>query len=109
LKILRVCGLEDEVDNHWGMLFRAAVLSTLLGVGAEAGASQDENNLAQAIRSGASNSISQTGQQIVRSSSASSTSSRRSQSGRAFPCAWSSRATLCSRPSGKEESHNAWP
>ena len=58
-------GLEDEVDNHWGKLFQAAVLSTLLSVGAEAGTSQDENNLVQAIRSGASNSISQTGQQIV--------------------------------------------
>ncbi|MGH7120672.1 MAG: TrbI/VirB10 family protein [Acetobacteraceae bacterium] len=58
-------GLEDEVDNHWGMLFKAAVLSTLLSVGAEAGTSQDENNLVQAIRMGASNSISQTGQQIV--------------------------------------------
>ncbi|PNG25442.1 TrbI/VirB10 family protein [Methylocella silvestris] len=58
-------GLEDEVDNRWGMLFKAAVLSTLLSVGAEAGTSQDENNLVQAIRSGASNSISQTGQQIV--------------------------------------------
>lgn len=58
-------GLEDEVDNHWGMLFKAAVLSTLLSAGAEAGTSQNENNLVQAIRSGASNSISQTGQQIV--------------------------------------------
>ncbi|APH54442.1 Conjugal transfer protein trbI [Granulibacter bethesdensis] len=58
-------GFEDEVDNHWGMLFKAAVLSTLLSVGAEAGMSQDENDLVQAIRSGASNSISQTGQQIV--------------------------------------------
>jgi type IV secretion system protein TrbI len=58
-------GLVDEVDNHWGMLFKAAVLSTLLSVGAEAGTSQDENNLVQAIRSGASNSISQTGSQIV--------------------------------------------
>jgi type IV secretion system protein VirB10 len=58
-------GLEDEVDNHWGMLFKAAVLSTLLSVGAEAGTSNSENNLAQAIREGASNSISQTGQQIV--------------------------------------------
>ena len=47
------------------MLFKAAVLSTLLSVGAEAGTSQNENNLVQAIRSGASNSISQTGQQIV--------------------------------------------
>jgi type IV secretion system protein TrbI len=25
-------GLEDEVDNHWGMLFEAAILSTLLSV-----------------------------------------------------------------------------
>jgi type IV secretion system protein VirB10 len=58
-------GLEDEVDNHWGMLFKAAVLSTLLSVGAEAGTGSDENSLAQAIREGASNSISQTGQQIV--------------------------------------------
>jgi type IV secretion system protein VirB10 len=58
-------GLEDEVDNHWGMLFKAALLSTVLSVGAEAGTSDSENNLAQAIRMGASNSISQTGQEIV--------------------------------------------
>ena len=58
-------GLEDEINNHWGKLFQAAVLSTLLSVGAEAGTSQSENSLVQAIRSGASNSISQTGQQIV--------------------------------------------
>jgi type IV secretion system protein VirB10 len=58
-------GLEDDVDYHWGSLFKAAVLSTLLSVGAEAGTSNSENDLAQAIREGASNSISQTGQQIV--------------------------------------------
>jgi type IV secretion system protein VirB10 len=58
-------GLEDGVDYHWGELFKAAALSTLLSVGAEAGSSQNENNLVQAIRQGASNSISQTGQQIV--------------------------------------------
>lgn len=58
-------GLEDDVDNHWGTLFKAALLSTVLSVGAEAGTSDSENNLAQAIRMGASNSISQTGQQIV--------------------------------------------
>lgn len=58
-------GLEDGVDYHWGELFKAAALSTLLSVGAEAGTSQNENDLVQAIRSGASNSISQTGQQIV--------------------------------------------
>ena len=58
-------GLEDGIDNHWGKLFKAAVLSTLLSVGAEAGTSQNENNLAQAVRAGAANSFSQTGQQIV--------------------------------------------
>lgn len=60
-------GLEDEVDSHWSTLFKAALLSTILSVGSEAGASggNSQNNLAQAIRSGASNSFSQTGQQIV--------------------------------------------
>jgi type IV secretion system protein VirB10 len=58
-------GLEDEVDNHWGMLFKAAILSTILSVGAEAGTSDSENNLAQAIRQGASQSFSQIGQQVV--------------------------------------------
>ncbi len=32
-------GLEDGVDYHWGELFKAAALSTLLGVGAQAGSS----------------------------------------------------------------------
>jgi ParB-like chromosome segregation protein Spo0J len=58
-------GLEDDVDNHWAMLIKAAMLSTLLSVGAEAGTSSTENSLIQAIRGGASNSISQTGRQIV--------------------------------------------
>lgn len=58
-------GLEDQVDYHWWDLAKAAVLSTILSVGAEAGTSDSENNLAQAIRMGASNSVSQTGQQIV--------------------------------------------
>lgn len=58
-------GLEDDVDEHWGSLFKAALLSTVLSVGAESGTSDTENNLAQAIRAGASQSISQTGEQIV--------------------------------------------
>lgn len=58
-------GLEDDVDEHWGSLFKAAVLSTVLSVGAEAGTSDNENNLAQAIRAGASQSINQAGEQIV--------------------------------------------
>jgi type IV secretion system protein VirB10 len=61
-------GLEDEVDNHWGALFKAAALSTLLGVGAEVGAGSDAGNnvgIIQALRRGSSDSFNQTGQKIV--------------------------------------------
>jgi len=58
-------GLEDGVDNHWGALFKAALLSSLLSVGSEAGTSGDGNDLTQVIRRGASQSFNQTGQQIV--------------------------------------------
>ena len=50
-------GLEDEVDNHWGMLFKAAILSTLLSVGSEAGTSNNENSLVQALRQGSSQEL----------------------------------------------------
>ncbi len=58
-------GLEDQVDNHWGMLFKAAILSTLLSIGSEAGTRDNENSLIQAIRQGASQSFSQIGEQVV--------------------------------------------
>ena len=58
-------GLEDEVDRHWGALFKAALLSTLLSVGSEAGVGSNENSLIQAIRRGGSQSFNQTGQQLV--------------------------------------------
>ncbi|WP_434725653.1 TrbI/VirB10 family protein [Mesorhizobium sp. RIZ17] len=58
-------GLEDGVDYHWGELFKAAALSTLLSVGAEAGSSGQESDVTRALRRGASDSISQAGQQIV--------------------------------------------
>ena len=58
-------GLEDGVDYHWGELFKAAALSTLLSVGAEAGSTGQESDIVRALRQGASNSVSQTGQQIV--------------------------------------------
>ncbi|QIG97661.1 TrbI/VirB10 family protein [Bradyrhizobium sp. 6(2017)] len=65
-------GLEDEVDNHWGELFKAAALSTLLAVGTELGAGSDTNSndsaIIQALRHGAGDSLNQTGQQIVRRS-----------------------------------------
>ena len=59
-------GLEDEVDNHWGMLFKAAILLTVLSVGSEAGMSGNSNgSLAEAIQQGMSQSVNQTGQQVV--------------------------------------------
>lgn len=59
-------GLEDDVDYHWGQLFRAAALSTLLGIGTELGSSDDESDIAKAIRESAQDSVSDVGQQIVR-------------------------------------------
>jgi type IV secretion system protein VirB10 len=63
-------GLHDEVDLHWGELFKAALLSTLLGVGAELGSGSDAGNgnsaILQALRRGARDSLNQTGQQVVR-------------------------------------------
>ncbi|MGY4629912.1 TrbI/VirB10 family protein [Bradyrhizobium sp. USDA 4486] len=65
-------GLEDQVDNHWGELFKGAALSTFLAVGTELGAGSDTNSndsaIIQALRHGASDSLNQTGQQVVRRS-----------------------------------------
>jgi type IV secretion system protein TrbI len=59
-------GLQDEVDNYWGMLFKAAILSTLLSVGSEAGMNANSSgSLAEAIQQGMSQSINQTGEQVV--------------------------------------------
>ncbi len=59
-------GLEDGVDYHWSRLFMAAALSTLLGVGSELGATGNDNGIVQALRRGSSNTLNQTGQQVVR-------------------------------------------
>jgi type IV secretory pathway VirB10-like protein len=58
-------GVEDQVDSHWGMLFEGAVLSTLLSIGSEAGANNNENALVQALRQGSSQGFSQAGEQVV--------------------------------------------
>ena len=50
---------------HWGQIMRAALVSTLLSVGTEAGSGDDESELFRAIRRGSSDSISQTGRQLV--------------------------------------------
>jgi type IV secretion system protein VirB10 len=65
-------GLEDQVDNHWIELFKAAALSTLLGVGTELGSGSDtgsnNSDIIQALRRGAGDTLNQTGQQVVRRS-----------------------------------------
>jgi type IV secretory pathway VirB10-like protein len=61
-------GLEDEVDNHWGALFKAAALSTLLGVGSELGSTTGtggNSDVITALRRGSSDSLNQTGQKVV--------------------------------------------
>jgi type IV secretion system protein VirB10 len=59
-------GLEDEVDHHWGRLAMAAALSTILGVGAELGATNNDSAVVTALRRGSTDSLNQTGQQVVR-------------------------------------------
>jgi type IV secretion system protein TrbI len=61
-------GLEDGVDNHWGTLFKAALLSTLLGVGSELGSTTgtgSNSDVITALRRGSSDSLNQTGQKVV--------------------------------------------
>lgn len=57
-------GLEDGVDYNWGGVTRAALISTLLGIGAEIGAGNDDN-LVRALRRGSQDSINRAGDQIV--------------------------------------------
>lgn len=57
-------GLEDEVDYHWGQLFKAAAFSTLLGIGTEL-STGDESDIARAIRESTQDSASDIGQQMV--------------------------------------------
>ena len=58
-------GLEDGVDYHWGELFKAAALSTLLGVGTHIGSSGGESDIVRALRQGAADSVNDVGQQVV--------------------------------------------
>lgn len=57
-------GLEDGVDHHWGHLFRAAGLATLLNIGTELTADEDDP-VARAIRDGVQDTIGNAGQGIV--------------------------------------------
>lgn len=57
-------GLQDRTNYHWGGVLKAALVSTLLGVGSELG-SGDDGNLTRAIRRGTQDSINRAGEQIV--------------------------------------------
>lgn len=57
-------GLQDGTNYHWGGMLKAALVSTLLGAGAELGSGGD-GNLARALRRGTQDSINRTGEQIV--------------------------------------------
>jgi type IV secretion system protein TrbI len=58
-------GLQDGVNYHWGSLAKAALISTVLGVGAELGSGSNDA-LTRALRTGTQDTINQSGQQIVR-------------------------------------------
>lgn len=57
-------GLQDGTDYHWGGVLKAALVSTLLGVGSELGAGND-SDLTRAVRRGTQDSINRAGEQIV--------------------------------------------
>ncbi len=62
-------GLEDDVDWHWDRIIGGAVLTTLLGVGAELAAPenrQDDDRIIIAGRDSAQDSINQVGQEMTR-------------------------------------------
>ena len=58
-------GLQDSVDHHWRALFGATLLSTILAVGTQTGASDTNSALIQAFREGGGQSINQAGEQVV--------------------------------------------
>ncbi len=57
-------GLQDKVNQHWGGVLKAAMISTLLGVGTEL-ATDNDSDLVRALRLGTQDTINQAGQQIV--------------------------------------------
>jgi type IV secretion system protein VirB10 len=57
-------GLSGHTNYHWGQMLRAALVSTLLGVGTELGSDSDDR-LARALRDGSQDTINQAGRQLV--------------------------------------------
>ncbi len=59
-----MAGVEDKVDNHWGRMLRAALVSSLLGVGSEFVSSGD-SELVRALRAGVQDSTNEAGRRVV--------------------------------------------
>ncbi len=64
-------GVTDTVDNHWGRLVGGAVVSSLLGVGAQLAAPQNQTNgssgeIVIATRNGVQDTVNQVGQEFTR-------------------------------------------
>lgn len=57
-------GLEDKVNHHWSNVAKAALISTVLAIGAETGSGSDDA-LTRALRRGTQDSVTGTGEQIV--------------------------------------------
>lgn len=57
-------GLSDRTDHHWGSMLRAALVSTLLGAGAELGSNGDDA-IVRALRDGSQDTINQSGRRLV--------------------------------------------
>ncbi len=58
-------GLQDGVNYHWWGVVKAAALSTVLGIGSELGANNNDNDIVLALREGTADTLNQAGQQIV--------------------------------------------
>ena len=57
-------GLRGSVDRHTVSLFKAAILSSILSIGAELG-TDNEDQIAEAIRNGGQDTFNQAGQRVV--------------------------------------------
>lgn len=58
-------GVKDKVDNHSFRLFQAAILSSVLSVGAELGRDSNDDEILEALRDGGQRTLNQAGQRIV--------------------------------------------
>lgn len=59
-----MAGLEDKVDNHWGRMLRAALISSLLGVGTEL-VSGGDGDLVRALRAGVQDGTNEAARRVV--------------------------------------------